>query len=123
MNELQRMIDVFLEERGWKDRAEPVNYAKSICIESAELLELFQWSSPDRTQIKTNPELLSKVQGELADVLIYCLDMANILDLDVEEIIREKMRHNTEKYPASLMQSDESAYARRKTEYRSRKER
>lgn len=119
MNELQKMIDHFLVARGWKDHANPVNYAKSICIESAELLELFQWTSPSSEEIMHDKDMLTKVSNELADVMVYCLDLASILDLDPEKIIRTKMRHNAKKYPVALMKKDASAYQRRKAEYRS----
>ena len=80
----------FVAERNWQQFHTPENLAKSISIESAELLELFQWSEP------TNPD---EVKDELADVLTYCLLLADKYDLDAEKIILEKLEKTKAKYP------------------------
>ncbi len=123
MRDVQNMIREFLDARGWRDRANPASYAKSISIEAAELLELFQWREPSAAEIAADPQLLQKIRHELADVLIYCLDLADILDLDAEAIIREKMEHNGKKYPVDAIKADPANYQKIKTKYREDKER
>ena len=80
----------FVAERNWQQFHTPENLAKSISIESAELLELFQWSEP------TN---IDEVKNELADVLTYCMLLADKYDLDIEKIVLEKLEKTKAKYP------------------------
>ena len=81
----------FRDRRDWKQFHTPENLAKSIDIEAAELLECFQWSTD-----KFDKE---DVKEELADVIIYCLLMADALDADVGEIVKAKLKKNDDKYP------------------------
>lgn len=90
MNEVMTAILNFKQERGWGAYHTPENLAKSISIESAELLECFQWD---------NHYDLTHVKEELADVLIYCLQMVEVLELDSKDIIFEKLEKNAIKYP------------------------
>lgn len=80
----------FRNERSWKSGHTPSNLAKSISIEAAELLELFQWSDTfDK----------GKLAEELADVLIYSFTLADTVGLDIEDIILSKLKKNAIKYP------------------------
>lgn len=105
MKNIEIEIHKYLEERGW-DKLRPSDLAKSICIESAELLELFQWSSIGIEEAKQNPQLIEQIKKELADVFIYALDMAVLLNLDTEKIIRDKLDFVKKKYPAELMRKN-----------------
>ena len=89
----QETLDIirkFTEDRDWDQFHSPANLAKLIVIEAAELLECFQWSDEYD---------LEHVREELADVLVYCVDMADKLGLDMDEIIQAKMKKNAAKYP------------------------
>ncbi|OGD83592.1 hypothetical protein A2572_04830 [Candidatus Collierbacteria bacterium RIFOXYD1_FULL_40_9] len=101
---IQKKIKGYLKARRWLN-LKPADVAKSISIESAELLEHFQWSSPSRAEVLENHELLKKIRTELADVMIYCFDMAVILKFDALKAVREKIKHIERKYPAKLMRS------------------
>ena len=90
IHDLMQEVAAFSEERDWDQFHSPENLAKSISIEAGELLECYQWSSDPA---------IEKVEEELADVLNYCLQMAMKLGLDPIEIVRKKMKKNTEKYP------------------------
>ena len=85
----------FRDERNWKPFHNPKDLAISICLEAAELLEVFQWSAED-TWCR---EKTGKIREELADVLIYSMMMADLCGLDMDEIIQEKLKRNAEKYP------------------------
>lgn len=106
MKEQEDLIREYLEERGW-DQLRPGDLAKSISIEAAELLELFQWTNPSLTEVKGDPKKLEAIKKELADVLIYCLDMSVLLELDTAQIINEKLQKIREKYPADLFKNRE----------------
>ncbi len=96
----------FRDERDWKQFHNPKDLAISICLEAAELLEVFQWSGED-TWCR---EKMDQIQEELADVLIYSLMMADACQLDVDAIIREKLRRNAEKYPADTVRGSKEKY-------------
>lgn len=90
MEKIIEEIDKFNKERDWDQFHSPENLAKSIAIESAELLECFQWDS------NYNKE---EVCEELADVFTYCIQMAMKLGVDPEEIILSKLEKTKKKYP------------------------
>ena len=93
----------FVAERNWQQFHTPENLAKSISIEAAELLELFQWSQP------TN---LDEIKDELADVLTYCLLLADKYELDAEKIILEKLEKTRAKYPVEKSFGSSEKYDR-----------
>ena len=101
MNEIKSEIIKFQKERDWKKFHTPENLAKSISIEAAELLEHFQWGKEYE---------VDEVAEELADVLIYSLYMADALDLDVKEIILDKMKKNAMKYPVEKSRGNATKY-------------
>ena len=96
----QRLVDEYVRERGWKRYHKPKDVAISIAIESSELLELFQWK-PDPTETgEMNKELKGHLGEELADIVIYSACMANALDIDLSEVLLDKIKKNRRKYPA-----------------------
>lgn len=95
-------IRKFTEDRDWDQFHSPVNLAKSICIEAAELLECFQWDD------NYDPE---KVKEELADVIVYCQNMLDKLGLDVDEIVNAKMDMNEVKYPVEKAKGKSTKYS------------
>ncbi len=99
--ELRRMIEEFADRRQWQTFHGPKNLAMSIAIEAAELMEHFQWLSPEQSRaVVDRPEKLGKVAEELADVTAYVLAMANALGLDLSSALAAKMAKNEIKYPA-----------------------
>jgi len=101
VQELRDVVQRFVDERDWRQFHSPKNLAMSAAIEAAELMEHFQWidSEASRT-IAHDPAKRAKIGEELADVLCYCLALANTLQLDVSGIVRDKMQKNAAKYPA-----------------------
>ena len=87
---VQRILK-FSPERDWDQFHTPANLAKSISIEANELLECFQWDEEHYDR--------EAVSEELADVMVYCIDMLDRLNLDADEIINAKMDKNEAKYP------------------------
>lgn len=98
----QTRIKEFTRNRDWEQFHSPANLAKSIVIESAELLEHFQWDE--------NGYDLAKVSEELADVLIYCFQLVDVLGLDFEDIIHKKLDINEKKYPVDKSRGTSSKY-------------
>lgn len=96
----------FRDDRNWKQFHNPKDLALSICLEAAELLEVFQWSGAD-TVCESKKE---RIKEELADVLVYCIHMADACGLDMDEIIQEKMKSNNEKYPVEKAKDTAKKY-------------
>jgi len=99
---LRQMMREFLEERNWHKYHLPRNLAASISVEAGELLELFQWITPEeaRERCAADAAFRKAVGEELCDVLMYCMSLANAMDLDVARTVAAKMQKNREKYPA-----------------------
>ncbi len=99
MKKYEDEIRQYLEERNWH-KLRPGDLAKSIAIESAELLELFQWTNQSLDEVKKDKEKMEHIKKELADVLTYCLDMSVLLEFDTGQIILDKLEKIKLKYPA-----------------------
>lgn len=102
MKDLENKILKYLKDRNW-DNLKPVDLAKSIMIEGAELLEHFQWDAKTLGEVKKDKKRLKEIKEELADVLIYALEMSVLLDLNTEKIIKDKLNKTAKKYPAKIM--------------------
>jgi NTP pyrophosphatase (non-canonical NTP hydrolase) len=103
--QLRRLVNDFVERRDWHRFHSPKNLAMSMAIETAELMEHFQWLTTDHSRrVTESPEKLAEVGEELADVLCYALAMANELDLDLSTTIQRKIAKNERKYPAEEYQ-------------------
>jgi NTP pyrophosphatase (non-canonical NTP hydrolase) len=98
--EFQRLVDNYVTERDWKKYHKPKDIAISIAIESSELLELFQWKPDPLDTGKLDKELKARIGEELADIIIYSACMANALDIDLSEVLLNKIKKNRRKYPA-----------------------
>ncbi|MGI6012460.1 MAG: nucleotide pyrophosphohydrolase [Ruminococcus sp.] len=98
----------FRDDRDWKQFHNPKDLAISISLEAAELLEIFQWSGKD----VDCTEKMEQIREELADVINYCVLMADACGLDLDEIIRDKIRKNGKKYPAEEAKGSKEKYTR-----------
>ncbi len=98
---VQDEIAAFVAERDWAQFHSPENLAKSIAIEAGELLECFQWSAD------AEPE---RVREELADVLTYCLLLADRIGADANQIVLDKLAVTREKYPVDKARGRSAKY-------------
>ena len=96
----------FRDERNWRQFHNPKDLAISLSLEASELLEVFQWSAED---LECNDKL-DKIKEELADVLIYGALMADVCNLDIDEIINTKLKRNNEKYPVDKAYGSKKKY-------------
>ena len=99
---LQQTIDKFNKDRDWDQFHTPSNLAKSISIEANELLECFQWNDTDYD--------LDAVKEELADVMNYCIQMSQVLNLDIIDIMNDKMDKTEKKYPVEKAKGVSTKY-------------
>ncbi len=89
------LVRKFRDDRDWAQFHNPKDLAISVSLEAGELLEIFQWSGGELECT----DKIDRIREELADVLCYCVLLADRCGLDMDEIIREKMKKNGEKYP------------------------
>ena len=102
VSDLRQIVRQFVDARDWQQFHSPKNLSMALAIEAAELMEHFQWITPDASRsVGDDQNRLQQVREELADVLCYVLAIANELDIDVSTAMREKMKKNEQKYPAS----------------------
>ncbi len=99
---LKQEIDQFNKDRDWDQFHSPANLAKSISIEANELLECFQWNDDNYD--------IEEVKEELADVMNYCIQMSNKLNLDIKEIIEWKLAITAKKYPVEKAKGKSTKY-------------
>ena len=95
-------IRKFRSDREWDQFHTPANLSKAISIEAGELLENFLWDDKSYNR--------EHVLEELADVMVYCLHMADALDVNLEEIINNKMDKNEKKYPVEKAFGNKEKY-------------
>jgi NTP pyrophosphatase (non-canonical NTP hydrolase) len=103
MDKLKEQIKKFNEERDWDQFHSPENLAKSISIEAGELLECFQWTSNCDEE---------EVCSELADVINYCILLADKLDVEVEEIVLKKLEETGKRYPVEKAKGVSTKYTK-----------
>ncbi len=98
--QLKELVRDFRDRRDWEQFHTPKNLSMSIAIEAAELMEEFQWLTPEESRrVRESEGKLARLAGELADVLIYALSLANSLDIDLSTALADKLGKNAEKYP------------------------
>ena len=104
LSDLQARVNNFVEERDWRSFHNPKNLALSIAIESAELMEHFQWLTMEQSQQRLDdPTKRAEVAAELADVLIYAFSFAEVTNIDITEAILKKLARNEERFPAKMV--------------------
>lgn len=104
LESLLKRIDKFNKDRDWDKFHTPSNLAKSISIEANELLECFQWNDDGYN--------INEVKEELADVMNYCLQMAMVLNLDIVDIMNDKMDKTEIKYPVEKAKGRSTKYTK-----------
>jgi len=113
MDELISLRDIlrnFAKERDWDQFHSPKNLASALAVEASELLEPFQWLTEEQSRNLTPKQTLA-VRGEVADVFIYLVRLADKLDIDLLEVARAKIAENAAKYPIEKSKGSSSKYS------------
>lgn len=99
LTDAARNVIAFRDDRDWSQFHSPKNLASGLVVESAELLELFQWDAVrPAAEIAGDPSLMPRISDELADVLVYALTLAHDLDIDLASAIATKLQDNARRY-------------------------
>lgn len=109
LDQIQSRIREFRDERDWMQFHNPKNLAISVVLEATELLEHFQWKSPEQSEahsIKARDE----IADEIADVAVYLIELADNLGIDLERAILGKLEKNAAKYPIEKAKGSSKKY-------------
>ena len=101
IDDLSRAVRAFAEERDWTRFHSPKNLASALVVEAGELLEPFQWLSEEQSRALP-PEKLQAVADEMADVLLYLVQLSAALNVDLLAATRAKLQRNATRYPVAL---------------------
>lgn len=100
LTELQARLRVFAAQRQWQPFHSPKNLAMALMVEAAELAEIFQWMTPEQSlAVREDPALKEPIADEVADVLLYLLQLADHAGVDLAEAVEHKLRKNAVKHP------------------------
>jgi len=113
IKEIQDKLAKFTEERDWDQFHSPKNLVMALTSEVGELNELFQWLTEEQSSMKDDIVKVEEIRKEIADIFIYLLRLADKLDIDIEEAVREKIEINAKKYPIDLAKGNATKYNRR----------
>jgi dCTP diphosphatase len=112
LDQLKHKLRQFVAERDWDQFHSPKNLSMALIAEAAELVEHFQWLTEEQSA-KLTPEKIAEIELELADILIYLIEMADRLQLDLMAAVEKKLELNAHKYPANKVRGSAKKY----TEY------
>ncbi len=109
LQELRTRVNNFAAERDWAQFHTPKNLAMAMIVEAAELVEQFQWDTPQESTQLT-PEKREAVSHELADTFVYLLRIAEVLNIDLIQAANEKIDLNAKKYPVDKVRGSNAKY-------------
>lgn len=110
IEELQQKVAKFRDDRDWKQFHTPKDLAMSIAIEAAELMECFQWKTKEDVEKYLNSEKSEEINEEMADILIYLLNLADVLNINVLDAAYIKLERNASKYEVEKAKSNAKKY-------------
>ncbi len=114
--QIQKQFRSFVSERDWDRYHTPKNVAIALSVEVSELLEIFQWMTDKETiALDRDSSRFSRIREEFADSMLYLLRFADLLDIDIEQAVLDKLAKNEEKYPVELSKGDFVKYSERDT--------
>lgn len=109
--ELRQHVLAFVRARDWEQFHSPKNLSMALAAEAGELMEPFLWATPEESrQIAADPVKRGRIADELADVVVYALEFANMTGIDVSAAIEAKMRANAVKYPVEKARGRSDKY-------------
>jgi len=111
ISDLKTRVLAFVRERDWEQFHSPKNLSMALAAETGELMEHFLWATPEQSRaISDDPAKRAKIADELADVVIYAIEFANITGLDIAAAIEAKMAANALKYPVEKARGRSDKY-------------
>ena len=104
ISDLKARVAAFVRERDWDQFHSPKNLSMSIAIEAAELMEHFQWVTLEESRaVGSEPAKMDRIREEVADIVLYVLNLCNQLSIDLSACVTDKIEKNAHKYPVELV--------------------
>ena len=110
LDTLQNNIRIFAQKRDWGQFHSPKNLSMALTVEAAELMEIFQWMKEDESR-NLSDDHRQRVMEEIADILIYLIRLADVLDVNLIEVAERKLQLNQLKYPAERVRGKSLKYS------------
>ena len=106
---IQKRLSKFAQDRDWEQFHTPKNLTMALSVEASELVEIFQRLTPEQSNNLTDKQMAS-IKEEIADVAIYLLRLCDVLDIDIESSVMDKIKVNSDKYPVNLSKGNAKKY-------------
>lgn len=108
---IQQQLRLFAKERDWEKYHNPKNLSMALIVETAELVEIFQWmDSKESENIINSKEVLESVSHELADIMLYALRLSDVFKIDIIKAMNDKIIINSKKYPINKSKGNAIKY-------------
>ncbi len=115
ITEFKARLNKFAEERDWRQFHNPKNLAMATAVEASELLEIFQWLTPEESEslgsLNREDERKVAVANEVSDIVMYCLRLCDILNINLQEALEAKFIENQKKYPPEKCRGSAAKYS------------
>jgi NTP pyrophosphatase (non-canonical NTP hydrolase) len=112
IKQIQKQLSEFASDRDWEQFHTPKNLTMALSVEASELVEIFQWLTPEQSS-NLNDKQMNAVNEEVADVAIYLLRLCDVLDINLSDVVENKIKVNGEKYPVDLSKGNAKKYNQR----------
>lgn len=111
LKKINSEIEKFASDRDWDQFHSVKNLSMALSVESAELLEIFQWFTEEQSnKIYNDPKTMSKVEDEVADIFVYLLRIVSKTNINLETAVLNKLKKNAEKYPIEMSRGNSKKY-------------
>ena len=115
INDLQTRLRQFAKDRDWEQFHAPKNLAMALAVEAGELMEHYQWLSEEQSE-QLDPEKLTTVGFEVADVFIFAVRLADRMGIDLADLVEQKIKLNEKKYPVDKVRGSAKKYTEYETD-------
>jgi len=112
IKQIQKQLSEFASDRDWEQFHTPKNLTMALSVESSELVEIFQWLTPEQSSNLSNKQMKA-IEEEVADVAIYLLRLCDVLGVNLSDVVENKIKVNGEKYPVDLSKGNAKKYNQR----------
>jgi dCTP diphosphatase len=110
LSQIQEQISQFAQERDWEQFHTPKNLSMALSVEASELMEIFQWLKEKESFDIMQTDKATQVRHEVADVAVYLFRICDLLKIDLQTAIEEKLIHNAQKYPVDKSKGSSKKY-------------
>jgi NTP pyrophosphatase (non-canonical NTP hydrolase) len=112
IKQIQNQLSDFASDRDWEQFHTPKNLTMALSVETSELVEIFQWLTPEQSSNLSNKQMKA-IEEEVADVAIYLLRLSDVLGVNLSDVVENKIKVNGEKYPVALSKGNAKKYNQR----------